>query len=437
MKPGAIKGFPEWLPEEEQVQQNLIDAIRRSFELHGFGPIHTRAVEPMETLLSKGETDKEIYTLRRYQGDPDDGGSLGLHYDLTVPLARYVTEHHGRLVFPFRRHQIQSAWRGERPQLGRYREFIQADADIVGEGSLPARYDAEMVALLARTLDTLPVPPVRVQVNNRKILQGFYLGLGVQDVTGALRCIDKLAKIGVDGVLAGLQAAGLTAAQAGACVALAQLGDDLQDLESVRALGVSHPLLEEGLAELAETLRYCRQQRLRTEVVAALHVARGFDYYTGTVVEGVLRDNPNLGSVCSGGRYENLASAGRTKLPGMGISIGISRIMGFLAHLGVLKPERRSPAEVLVAVHNEDTRHISDEIARDLRARDIACLVSDTSAPYSKQIKVAVRLGIRHVWFPGMDGKSSEVRDLDAGTQASADPATWDPGTSTKATSWD
>jgi histidyl-tRNA synthetase len=420
----GLSGFPEWLPEQELVQQHVIGAVRRQFELHGFTPIHTRSIEKVEDLLSQGETDKEIFAVQRLHAQKDDEARLALHYDLTVPFARYTLEHKNQLIFPFRRYQIQPAWRGERPQLGRYREFLQADADVIGNGTLPVRFDAEMVHLLRTTLDALPVPPVRLLVNNRKLLEGFYRGLGIDDITGTLRIVDKLAKIKDKGVTESLSARGLAAAAIDKLLALSRLElESVADVDKVRALDVRHDLLDEGLSELAQVL----EPSPRGRIIGALHIARGFDYYTGTVVEGVLEGHPELGSVCSGGRYDNLASGGGAKLPGMGVSIGITRLIAYCFHLKLLAQKRRSPATVLVVVHAEEERAISNRIAASLRGRNIACLVSDSCAAYGKQIKAALQLGIPYVWFPARSDGAHEVKDLRSETQAEADPETWAP----------
>src|SRR3954453_6444761 len=201
-KINPLSGFPEWLPGERIVEQHVVDTVRSVFELHGFTPIETRSVEPLDQLLRKGETDKEIYVLRRLQAEADESDSapgsreLGLHFDLTVPFARYVLEHAGHLDFPFRRYQIQKAWRGERPQEGRYREFLQADIDIVDRDALPFHYEVELPLVIADALSRLPVPPLQIRVNTRKIPEGFYRGLGIQDYLAVLRTVDKLAKIG-------------------------------------------------------------------------------------------------------------------------------------------------------------------------------------------------------------------------------------------------
>src|SRR6188508_952585 len=211
-RPMPLSGFPEWLPAQRLAEQQVLDRLRRTFELYGFAPIETRAVEPLDQLLRKGETSKEVYVLSRLQEDPDEPAArghreaergLGLHFDLTVPFARYVLENAGHLAFPFRRYQIQKVWRGERPQDGRFREFVQADIDVVGAGALPYHYEVELPLVMAEALGALReigVPPVRILVNNRKVAEGFYRGLGLTDVDAVLRNIDKLDKIGPDRV---------------------------------------------------------------------------------------------------------------------------------------------------------------------------------------------------------------------------------------------
>ena len=426
----GLSGFPEWLPEQELVQQSLIEIVRRQYELHGFTPVSTRSVELLDDLISKGgDTDKEIYVLQRLAPDAADTARLGLHYDLTVPFARFVVEHQGQLVFPFRRYQIQPAWRGERPQLGRYREFIQADVDVIGKDSLDIRYDAELLAILRDTLEAMPIPAVELLVNNRKLLEGFYRGLGIAEIAGTLRLVDKLPKIGPRGVRDLLVASGLAEDQAEACLALARIEcKDGAELTRVYDLGVKHPLLDQGLDELATVLARCPSAG-RTSVVAALHIARGFDYYTGTVVEGVFKEHPALGAVCSGGRYDNLASKGSGRLPGVGVSIGITRIMGYCEHLGLLQATRRTPAEVLVVVHNEGDRPRSDDAAARLRARGIPCLVADAAQAYGKQIRAAERLGVPYVLFPATGAGRDEIRDIQSGKQEVVDLDAWRPET--------
>jgi histidyl-tRNA synthetase len=425
-RPNPLSGFPEWLPGQRLIEQQIIERIRRTFELHGFAPLETRAVEPLGQLLRTGETSKEIYLLRRLQADADDpsDSDLGLHFDLTVPFARYVVEHAGRLQFPFRRYQIQKAWRGERPQEGRYREFRQADIDVVDRDTLPLHHDVEVVLAGADALSGLPVPPVRIRTNNRKICEGFYRGIGIADPAAALRAVDKLDKIGPDGVAALLaETAGATDAQAKACLALGEISTaDASFTDRLRALGVADPLLDEGVAELVSVVA-AAGEHVPGVVTADLSIARGLDYYTGTVYEISL---PGFGlSVGGGGRYDNLATAGTDRYPGVGISIGVTRLLGLLFGRDALTVSRPVPTCVLVALADEGARPAADRIATALRRRGIATEVSPSAARYGRQIRYADRRGIPYVWFPGRDG--DEVKDVRSGEQVTADPATWSP----------
>jgi histidyl-tRNA synthetase len=435
-RPTPLSGFPEWLPDGRIVEQHVLDTLRRTFELHGFAGVETRAVEPLDQLLRKGETSKEVYVLRRLQEDaaaPDRGDQLGLHFDLTVPFARYVLENAGHLAFPFRRYQIQKVWRGERPQDGRFREFVQADIDVVGAGELPYHYEVELPLVMAEALGALRdigVPPVRILVNNRKVAEGFYRGLGLDDVDAVLRSIDKLDKVGPDEVARLLVAeAGASPEQAAACLELAAIsGDDATVVHRVRALadsrGVTHELLDTGLDELGALIG-AATVRAPGVVVADLKIARGLDYYTGSVYETVLVGHEQLGSICSGGRYDTLASDGATTYPGVGLSIGVSRLVSRLLGGGLVRATRSVPSAVLVAVTNEDARPQSDAIAAALRSRGIPAEVAPSAAKFGKQIRHADRRGIPFVWFAGEGG--DEVKDIRSGEQVPADAATWEP----------
>jgi histidyl-tRNA synthetase len=426
-KPTPLSGFPEWLPPQRMIEQQVVDRLRRTFELHGFAPLETRAVEPMDQLLRKGETSKEVYVLRRLQAAEDtaEGGDsrLGLHFDLTVPFARYVLEHAGKLQFPFRRYQIQKAWRGERPQEGRYREFLQADIDVVDRDTLPFHYDVELPLVIGDALRGLPLPPIRMHVNNRKLSQGFYRGLGLADPAEVIRIVDRLDRIGPAGVATELDALGASDSQVKACLALADITTpDSSFVDAVRALGVSDPLLDEGLAELSAVVEAAAEHAPGL-LVADLKIARGLDYYTGTVYETVLAGHESIGSICSGGRYDNLATAGSDRFPGVGLSIGISRLLGRLFGQQELTISRAVPTCVLVALPDDASRAECLRIAATLRRRGIATEVSPTATKYGKQIRYAERRGIPYVWFP--DG--NEVKDIRSGDQQAADPITWRP----------
>ncbi len=433
-RPTALSGFPEWLPAERAAEQQVLDVLRQTFELHGFAGIETRAVEPMDQLQRKGEIDKEVYVLRRLQADPgdsDDARSLGLHFDLTVPFARYVLENAGKLDFPFRRYQIQKVWRGERPQEGRYREFCQADIDVVDANELSFHYEVEMVEVMADAFARLPLPALRMQVNNRKLVQGFYRGLGIEDVGAVLRVVDKLDKVGAEAVRRMLVEAGLSDDTAAACLRLAEIsGPDASVIDRVRALGVSTDELDEGLHELALLLDgAARVRREGFDVVADLKIARGLDYYTGTVYETQMAGFEHLGSICSGGRYDALASDGRTTYPGVGISFGVTRALAPLITRGLLTASRSTPTCVLVALADDDSRSASRAVAAALRARGIPAEVAPAAQKYGKQIRYAQRRGIPYVWFPAgasADGVAS-VRDIRNGEQLPADDATWLP----------
>ena len=409
------------------IELSVLDRIRSTFELYGFSPLETRSVEPLETLLSKGETSKEVYLLRRLQADEaaKDDDQLGLHFDLTVPFARFVVENAGRLHFPFRRYQIQKVWRGERPQEGRYREFLQADIDVVNRGTLPFHYDTEMPLVMGDALRSLPIPRPRIQVNNRKVCEGFYRGLGLTDTDQVLRTVDKLDKIGPARVAAQLaETAGATQAQAAACLDLAAIAaDDGSFVDAVRKLGVSDPLLDEGLDELLRVVETAREHAPGL-VVAELKIARGLDYYTGTVYETQLEGYERFGSICSGGRYDNLASTGGERFPGVGISIGVSRMLGILFGHDGLSVSRSVPTCVLVALPTEERRGACDRIAAALRGRGIPTEVAPTAAKFGKQIQYADRRGIPYVWFPG---ESDTVKDIRSGEQVEADAGSWEP----------
>jgi len=427
-KVSKLSGFPEFLPAERNVELIVLDHLRTVFELHGFASIETRAVETMDQLLRKGEIDKEVYVLRRLQaGEGDSDSGMGLHFDLTVPFARYVLENAGKLEFPFRRYQIQKVWRGERPQQGRFREFTQADIDIIAKDELAFHFDVEIAQVMAEALSGLPVPQLTLQVSNRKVLEGFYLGLGITEPTAVMPIVDKLDKVPADKIAEQLQTdAGLTAEQAAQCLALADVRTtDESFVDAVRALGVTHPLLDEGLEELRQVVAGAAGAE-GVDIVADLRIARGLDYYTGTVFETRMAGYEHLGSICSGGRYDQLASDGKNTYPGVGISLGVSRLLVPLVADG-LTADRSVPSTVLVALVDEASRPASVEVAAALRSRGIPTEVAASAQKFGKQIRYAERRGIPFVWFPANGDDPHKVRDIRVGEQDDADPTTWAP----------
>jgi histidyl-tRNA synthetase len=440
-RPTPLSGFPELLPAQRFAEAQVVASLAATFELHGFAPLETRAVEPLDQLLRKGDTSKEVYVLQRLQAlddgeKQDKGPGLGLHFDLTIPFARYVLENAGKLEFPFRRYQIQKVWRGERPQEGRFREFTQADIDIVGKDALPFHHDVEVARVMVDALSRLDfLPPIRLQVNNRKLIQGFYNGVGAKDLDEVMRIVDKLDKLPADEVRRMLvDDAGITVEQADRCLELAAIETtDVSFVERVRALGVEDELLEEGLTELAAVVEGCADLVTdRVSIVADLKIARGLDYYTGTVFETRLAGYEWLGSICSGGRYDALASDGRSTYPGVGISLGLSRLLVPLFQRGALTTSRSVPSAVLVALPDEASRPLSDAVAQRLRARGIPTEVAAAPQKYGKQIRYAERRGIPFVWFPAVAGPEGEagtheVKDIRTGEQQQADPDAWAP----------
>jgi len=410
------------------VEIRAVDILRSVFELHGFANIQTRALEPLEELSRKGEITKEVYVVRRLHAEESDKDEMGLHFDLTIPFARYVLGNAGHLTFPFRRYQIQPAWRGERPQEGRYREFWQADIDIVGQSELSFHHDIEVVLVMleacARLHTELGIPEVLMRVNNRKLIQGFYTGLGVADPLSAIQAVDKLDKIGPEAVAEMLADQGIGAEQAEMILRFASIATASDDFaDQVRALGVVNEAIQEGIAEV-EALFSAVKRRFPFNVVVDCKIARGLDYYTGSVFELELKGHESLGTVSAGGRYDSLATDGKKTYPGVGISFGLTRVFAPLIARGALVASRKVPSVILVAVDSEDLRAQADEVAHALRSRGIACEVSYNAAKYGKQIRFADRRGIPYVWFGPVNG---QVKDIRSGDQYDADATVWTP----------
>ncbi|MDD9900359.1 MAG: histidine--tRNA ligase [Alphaproteobacteria bacterium] len=428
-KPRPISGFPEWLPEIRAVEMQWLDKIRAVFESYGYGSIETPSVEEIDVLLAKGETDKEIYTINRLQAEESDDSEarLALHFDLTVPFARYTAQHFNNLTFPFKRYQVQKSWRGERPQKGRFREFTQCDIDVINVDNLPLHFDAELPAVMFEAYQALDIPPVELRLSNRKIVQGYLQGLGVEDITTVTRTLDKLDKIRADGVINALSELGLDETLAKKCLAIAEIKtDDDSFADKLSSLGVSSPLMEEGIAELKFVMQNLAHLP-KGSIKADLGIIRGFDYYTGTILEAYLKDMPKIGAIGSGGRYDDLAGSFiNQKLPGIGVSLGLTRLFAVLLEAGHITPAAKAPTQVLVILPDESRRAEAAATARTLRTRGYNVELFHSDAKVKKQLSYAEKKGIPFVWFPPFkDGQAHEVKDMTQGEQLKADPENW------------
>ena len=402
--PKPMSGFPELLPEQQIVFNRCLNIVRTNFELFGFAPIETPSVERKEVLTSKGGEEKEIYAISRLVAGPDESTDteFALHFDLTVPLARYVAQHKEKLVFPFRRYQIQKVWRGERPQKGRYRELYQCDIDVIGRGNVGLINDAEVPSIIYRIFVQMGIGAFVIRINNRRLLQGFYQYLGVANerIAEVLRSVDKLDKIGRNKVVEELvQRLSLSDTVANAILDFTtnpsptdELLNTLSDLPMM-----DNPLFAQGLHELQEVVSGVRSLGVPEEAFAVdLSIARGLGYYTGTVYETKLLAHPDLGSICSGGRYDDLASYfTNEKLPGVGISIGLSRLVFALLEREVLKTGASTPATVLVtSLDAAQTPHYL-RMAAELRECGIATEVYLEKKGLGDQLKYASKKGFK------------------------------------------
>jgi len=421
-KPKPISGFPEWLPEIRMVEQFWLDHIRSVFESYGYASIETPAAEEIEVLTAKGETDKEIYTLTRLQADEDDKkeARIGLHFDQTVPFARYTAMHFNELDFPFKRYAMQKVWRGERPQLGRMREFYQCDIDVIHVDNLPLHFDAEMPAVIYEALEGLDIGRIQIRISNRKILLGLLYAMGIEDTIPVTRTIDKQDKLEADEVIRLLtEECGLTSDQAHKIIDLTKVSG----VNDIRAITGENDQMKEGIEELTfilDQLSHLPEHAVKAD----LSIVRGLDYYTGTVYETRLLDIPEFtSSVCSGGRYDDLAGSYINKhLPGVGISIGFTRLFDVLRHNGYFdKNKKKTPTDVLVVLPSEETRTLANDVAQSLRQNGNNVEVYHMPQKINKQFQYAEKKGIANIWFPDV----SEVKNLTTGEQIKADAKTW------------
>ena len=428
MTPRTLSGFMELLPAPQQQMERIMEVLRRTYSLYGFTPLDTPVIESSDVLLAKGggETEKQIYRFQK--GDAD----LALRFDLTVPLAKYVALHYNDLTFPFRRYQIGKVYRGERAQRGRFREFYQADIDIIGDGKLSIVNEAEIPSIIYKTFSTLGLKRFQIRVNNRKILNGFYAMLGLTEKSGdIMRTVDKLDKIGPEKVKAILmdEEIALTEEQASEILKfIAITGTNEEVLAALEGYRGRNEVFDTGLEELNTVVKYLAAFGVPAENFAVdLTIARGLDYYTGTVYETTLLDHPEIGSVCSGGRYDNLAEYYTDKqLPGVGISIGLTRLFYVLGEQGMLNPDLpTAPADVLILPMTDDLS-AAIGFAPALRENGIRAQIHGENKKFKQKISYADKLGIPYVIFLGEDEINAGVvacKDMATGEQTKLDPA--------------
>ena len=426
IKPRTLSGFMELLPKKQAHFEKMVQILRDTYSLYGFAPLDTPAIEDAKILLAKGsgETEKQIYRFQK--GDSD----LALRFDLTVPLAKYVALHYNDLSFPFRRYQISKVYRGERAQRGRFREFYQADIDIIGDGKLDILNEAEIPAIIYKVFRGFGLNRFQIRVNNRKILTGFYGMLGLSEKSGdIMRTVDKLDKIGPQKVSALLiEECGLTEAQAAEILKfIAIRGSNQEVLSALEGYLGKNETFDLGFAELTAVTKNLSAFGVPEENFGVdLTIARGLDYYTGTVYETTLLDHPEIGSVCSGGRYDNLAGYYIDKaLPGVGISIGLTRLFYVLDEQGLLNPEIPSaPADALVLPMTEDPAP-AIALAETLRSKGIRVQLYGEQKKFKQKMSYADKLGVPFAVLLGEDelaaGKCS-VKDMRTGEQVTVTP---------------
>ena len=408
-KPRTLSGFAEFMPNEQIAFNRILDAIRQSYEQFAFTPLDTPVLELSEVLLAKagGETEKQIYSFQK--GD----NNLSMRFDLTVPLAKYVAMHAGQLTFPFRRYQIGKVYRGERPQKGRYREFYQADVDIIGNGHLSLYHDAEIIGVIYTTLTAVGLPAFTIHVNNRKVLSGFFAALNLtEQITDILRVIDKIAKIGADNVRAELVDLGLNEAQCNQVMAFIQTsGSNVAKIEALEQMNVDSDTFKEGVQELKTVVESAVLAGVPAEVIDVdLCIARGLDYYTGTVYETTINDYPQIGSICSGGRYENLAGYYTSqKLPGVGVSIGVTRLFSQLMEHKLIDVEKETMRRVLIVPMDEPQMEPAFKCAGVFRAKGIPTEVFVEKTKFKNKMAYADKM---HIPFVAIIGEEEAANGM-------------------------
>ena len=418
VKPSILPGFMELMPADQILFNNMLDTIRANYEKFGFLPIDTPVIEKTEVLLAKGggETEKQIYRFEK--GNTD----MSLRFDLTVPLARYVAQHFSELNFPFRRYHIGKVYRGERNQKGRFREFYQCDIDIIGNGTLDIKNDAEIPSVIYSTFKDLGFESFTIKINNRKILKGFFQSIDIEDSTFVLRAIDKLDKIGIDGVEKELEELGLSAETIDSIINFISIsGANEEVILKLKALGINNETFNEGLDELELVVNYIGLFGVpESNYIIDLTIARGLDYYTGTIYETFLDDYPSLGSICSGGRYDDLASFyTKQKLPGVGISIGLTRLFYQLKESKIIESNENSLTKVLI-IPMEGFMDNGVQTANALRNEEIYSQIYLEKGKIGKIFNYADKLNIPYVIVIGqeeVENNTYSFRNMKTGEQ--------------------
>lgn len=414
-----LSGFMELLPSKQMLFNKKSDIIKQTYETFGFIPLDTPVLERLDTLMAKAgeEAEKQIYQLQR------GNKKLGMRFDLTVPLARYVAENYGQLTFPFKRYAIGKVYRGERSQAGRFREFYQCDIDVIGDKTLDLRYDAELPAIIYTVFSKLGLKEFTIRINNRKIFNGLFKELRIEDNSAdIMQAIDKLEKIGEKAVKIDLEKCGLESTVINRIFDFLNLaGTSDEIIDGLAQLGVNNNQFNEGLDELSEVISLVRKFGVpESSFKIDLTIARGLDYYTGTVYETQLNKYPEVGSICSGGRYDDLANFYTDhKLPGVGLSIGLTRLFDQLVKKGIFKTETTTPTKVLILPMIDDFKP-GLELASILREKKIATEISFADSKMKKRLGYANKLSIPWAVFIGEDEITKGVyalKNLETGKQ--------------------
>lgn len=418
VKPSILPGFMELLPKD-QIQFNRIkEVIRQTYEEFGFLPLDTPLLEKSEVLLAKGqgETEKQVYRFEKGSAD------ISMRFDLTVPLARYVAQHYSELNIPFRRYHIAKVYRGERNQRGRYREFYQCDIDTIGENSLDIINDAEIPAVIYNLFSRLDIGDFTIRINNRKVLKGFFESLGIEDSQSVLRIVDKVEKIGVENVVKEITELGISNEAANSIMDFISVkGTNSEKIQQLKDLGIQNEIFTEGLGEIEQVFEYLKAFQVpEKNTNFDLTIARGLDYYTGTVYETMLNAHPEIGSICSGGRYDDLAGFyTKQKLPGVGISIGLTRLFFQLKDAGIIKDEENTLSDVLIIPFDG---FVNDAIslATELRKSGVKVFLYTEKAKLGKKMKYADGLSIPYTIMVGEDEVKNQkfmFKDMKSGNQ--------------------